>query len=63
MEAVVEATHPLAEDDPRQRGGVIVFEVRVQRVFVHDAIRLDGARDRTDPDRRRPLLMSFQELY
>ncbi|BBA99196.1 hypothetical protein RVR_5715 [Actinacidiphila reveromycinica] len=63
MEAVVEAAHPLAEDDPRQRGGVMVFEARVQRVFVHDAIRMPGTRDRVDPDRWRPLLMSFQELY
>lgn len=63
MEAVVEATHPLADDDPQQRGGIVVFEVRVQRVLVHDAIRMPGTRDRIDPDRWRPLLMSFQELY
>ncbi|CAG7616329.1 flavin reductase family protein [Actinacidiphila bryophytorum] len=63
MEAVVEATHPLAEDDPDQRGGIIVFEVRVQRVLVHDGIRLPGSTDRIDPDRWRPLIMSFQQLY
>ena len=63
MEAVIEAAHPLADDDPRQRGGVIVFEARMQRVLVHDAIRMDGAPDRIDPDKWRPLLMSFQELY
>ncbi|UWE13088.1 flavin reductase family protein [Actinacidiphila bryophytorum] len=63
MEAVVEATHPLAEDDPEQRGGIIVFEVRVQRVLVHDEIRLPGSTDRIDPDRWRPLIMSFQQLY
>jgi flavin reductase (DIM6/NTAB) family NADH-FMN oxidoreductase RutF len=63
MEAVVEAVHPLAEDDPAQRGGIVVFEVRVQRVLVHDAIRLPGTDNRIDPDRWRPLLMSFQELY
>ncbi|WUH91794.1 flavin reductase family protein [Streptomyces sp. NBC_00433] len=63
MEAVVEATHPLAEDDPEQRGGIVVFEVRVQRVLVHDAIRLPGSTDRIDPDRWRPLIMSFQQLY
>lgn len=63
MEAVVEATHPLAEDDPEQRGGIIVFEVRIQRVLVHDEIRLPGSTDRIDPDRWRPLIMSFQQLY
>jgi flavin reductase (DIM6/NTAB) family NADH-FMN oxidoreductase RutF len=63
MEAVVEAAHPLAEDDPEQRGGILVFEVRVQRVLVHDTVRMAGTRDRIDPDKWRPLLMSFQELY
>ncbi|MBY8880932.1 flavin reductase family protein [Streptomyces sp. PLK6-54] len=63
MEAVVEATHPLADDDPAQRGGITVFEVRVQRVLVHDAIRMAGTGHRIDPDKWRPLLMSFQELY
>lgn len=63
MEAVLEATHPLAEDDPEQRGGILVFEVRVQRVLVHEDIRLPGTGDRIDPDRWRPLIMSFQQLY
>ncbi|WP_329176135.1 flavin reductase family protein [Streptomyces sp. NBC_01477] len=63
MEAVLEATHPLAQDDPEQRGGIIVFEVRVQRVLVHEEIRLAGSADRIDPDAWRPLIMSFQQLY
>ncbi|WP_433891481.1 flavin reductase family protein [Streptomyces sp. CA-111067] len=63
MEAVVEATHPLADDDEQQRGGIVVFEVRIQRVLVHERIRMAGTRDRIDPDRWRPLIMSFQELY
>lgn len=63
MEAVVEATHPLGDDDPGQRGRIIVFEVRIQRVLVHDGIRVPGSSDRIDPDRWRPLIMSFQQLY
>ncbi|WP_052398186.1 flavin reductase family protein [Streptomyces sp. NRRL F-5123] len=63
MEAVVEGVHPLAEDDPEQRGGILVFEVRIQRVLVHDAIRVPGTDDHIDPDRWRPLIMSFQQLY
>ncbi len=57
MEAVVEAVHPIAE------GGVVAIEVRVQRVFVHDEIRLAGTDDHVDPDAWRPLIMSFQKLY
>lgn len=63
LEAVLEATHPLAADDAEQAGGVLVFEVRVQRVLVHERIRMAGHGSRIDPDAWRPLIMSFQELY
>ena len=33
LEAVLAGQHKVAEDDERLRGGVIVFEVRVQRVY------------------------------
>ncbi|GGT22047.1 flavin reductase family protein [Nonomuraea spiralis] len=57
MEVVVEKTHPIDE------GGVLAFEVRVQRVWVHEEIRLKGTDDHIDPDAWRPLIMSFQKLY
>ncbi|WP_227982224.1 flavin reductase family protein [Nocardia spumae] len=63
MEAVVEAVHPLAADDPRQEGHVTCIEVRVQRVHVHDDIRMANTTDRIDPDAWRPLIMSFQQFY
>lgn len=63
MEAVVEAVHPIADEDSAQRGGVVAIEVRVQRVFVHDDIRVPGSPDHIDPDAWRPLIMSFQKLY
>ncbi|MEV0386255.1 flavin reductase family protein [Nonomuraea sp. NPDC050643] len=58
MEAVVEGHHPVDDD-----GGVLAFEVRVQRVWVHEDIRMAGTSDRIDPDAWRPLIMSFQKLY
>ncbi|WP_158893700.1 flavin reductase family protein [Amycolatopsis anabasis] len=63
LEAVVEAVHPLAEDDPAQRGAILTFEVRIQRVHVHEEIRMPGTTDRINPDAWRPLIMSFQHLY
>ncbi len=57
MEAVVEASHPVGD------GGVVAFEVRVQRVWAHDEIRAEGKDDHIDPDAWRPLIMSFQKLY
>ncbi|WP_344682322.1 flavin reductase family protein [Saccharopolyspora taberi] len=63
MEAVVEAVHPVAADQGEQQASIVTFEVRVQRVHVHDAIRMPGTTDRIDPDRWRPLIMSFQQFY
>ncbi|WP_090931637.1 flavin reductase family protein [Nonomuraea jiangxiensis] len=57
MEAVVEASHPMGD------GSALAFEVRVQRVWVHEEIRLEGTSDHIDPDAWRPLIMSFQHFY
>lgn len=63
MEAVVESVHPIAEEDDAQRGSIVAIEVRVQRIAVHDDIRMANTADRIDPDAWRPLIMSFQQLY
>jgi flavin reductase (DIM6/NTAB) family NADH-FMN oxidoreductase RutF len=63
MEAVVEGVHPVADDDEAQRGNIVAIEVRIQRVHVHDNIRMEGTDDHIDPDAWRPLIMSFQKFY
>lgn len=63
LEAVVEATHGIAEDDLRQHGNLVCIEVRIQRVHIEESILMDGEPNRVDPDMWRPLIMSFQEFY
>ncbi len=63
LEAVVEATHGIAEDDLRQRGHLVCIEVRIQRVHVEESILMSGEPNRIDPNKWRPLIMSFQEFY
>ena len=63
LEATLEAVHPLAVRDDERRGGLVALEVRVVRVHVAEEIRMDGYRDRIDPERWRPLVMSFQHFY
>lgn len=63
LEARVEAVHGLADDDPRQRGQRQIFEVRILRVHVEDSLLLKGEPNRVDPDKWRPLIMSFQQFY
>jgi flavin reductase (DIM6/NTAB) family NADH-FMN oxidoreductase RutF len=63
LEAVVEDLHPLGERDPTMRGRTSIIEVRIQRVHVDATILMDGETNRIDPDKWRPLIMSFQEFY
>jgi flavin reductase (DIM6/NTAB) family NADH-FMN oxidoreductase RutF len=63
LEAKIEAVHGLGDDDPRQRGQRQVFEVRILRVHVEDSLLLNGEPNRIDPDKWRPLIMSFQQFY
>ncbi len=40
-----------------------LFEVAMQRVHVYPELRVAGHANRVDPDRWRPLIMSFQHFY
>ncbi len=63
LEAVVEGTHYLADDDPNQRGNIVCIEVRIQRVHLEESILMNGDPNRVDPDKWQPLIMSFQKFY
>ncbi len=63
MEVVVEAVHQLAESDQILRGRIVTLELRVQRVHLDESILMDGQPNRVDPDKWRPLIMSFQKFY
>ncbi|HKS75793.1 MAG TPA: flavin reductase family protein [Terriglobales bacterium] len=63
MEAVVEATYPLAAHDNLAKGKLVAFEVRIKRVHVEESILMRGQSNRIDPEKWRPLIMSFQHFY
>jgi flavin reductase (DIM6/NTAB) family NADH-FMN oxidoreductase RutF len=63
LEARIEDWHPLANEDDAMRGRILIFEARILRVHLEDAILADGEANRIDPDKWRPLIMSFQKLY
>jgi flavin reductase (DIM6/NTAB) family NADH-FMN oxidoreductase RutF len=63
MEAVVEAVHGLAENDAAVSGKIKVIELRIQRVHLEESILMDGMPNRVDPDKWKPLIMSFQQFY
>jgi flavin reductase (DIM6/NTAB) family NADH-FMN oxidoreductase RutF len=63
LEAVLEASHPLADSQPDRRGRLIGLELRIVRVHVDESIRMPGHDHRIDPARWRPLIMSFQQFF
>lgn len=63
MEARLRSAHPVGEDDPVFKGRILSLELEVVRVGIDEDIRVDGEPDRVDPDKWRPLIMSFQHFY
>jgi hypothetical protein len=53
----------MAQEDKVWRGNLTAIEVRVMRVHAHPEIMMDGETNRIDPDKWRPLIMSFQQFY
>jgi flavin reductase (DIM6/NTAB) family NADH-FMN oxidoreductase RutF len=63
LEANLRHVHPIAEESDRRRGKLVALEVEIVRVHVAENIRMRGYANRIDPDRWRPLIMSFQQFY
>lgn len=63
LEATVENIQPIATRDPRIRIAVRAIEVRIRKVHVDDALLVSTERNRIDPLRWRPLMMSFRQFF
>jgi len=61
MEAELVDIHEMGKVD--WEGAFLALEVKILRLHAEDRIRLAGHADRIDPDKWRPMVMSFQELY
>ncbi|MND70044.1 Flavin reductase like domain protein [compost metagenome] len=62
LEAVVEGIHEFAQNDPEMKGKIITFELVIKQVYLDESIQAINP-DKVDPDKWRPLIMSFQEFY
>jgi hypothetical protein len=63
IEAKVARVHEMAQEDEVWRGNLVAIEARVTRVHAHPEIMMDRQPHRIDPDKWRPLIMSFQQFY
>ncbi|GFG27708.1 uncharacterized protein YdfE [Aspergillus udagawae] len=64
MEAEFADIHELFKDGPVELNGCLMaIEVKVVKTHVLDELRLPGYANRIDPDKWKPMIMSFQNLY
>ena len=63
LEAHVATIHPIGEDNEQQRGRIVTMELKIVQVYLEESIIMDSDQNRIDPDKWRPLIMSFQQFY
>ncbi|KAF9773461.1 hypothetical protein IL306_008702 [Fusarium sp. DS 682] len=63
MEAEFMNSMELMQDLPDRKGVLLAIEVKILRTHVRNDLRLAGHANRIDPDRWKPLIMSFQNFY
>ncbi|MDQ8732048.1 flavin reductase family protein [Bradyrhizobium sp. LHD-71] len=63
LEAKVEGLHRVAQDDAMIRGHLAAIEVNITRIHLDPRVMMEGEENRVDPDKWRPLIMSFQQFY
>jgi flavin reductase (DIM6/NTAB) family NADH-FMN oxidoreductase RutF len=63
MEAKLMVADSLSKESDLMRGRILKIELKVVRVHLDETIIMEGQPNRVDPDKWRPLIMSFQEFY
>ena len=63
LEAILVNARSLAEEDQAMRNRIMIIELRIVRVHIESSILVNGHANRVDPDKWKPLIMSFQKFY
>lgn len=63
LEAIVANARSLAEEDATMKGRIMIIELRIVRVHLEESILTEGKPNHVDPNKWRPLIMSFQKFY
>lgn len=63
LESKVHNEYQYGANNPRVRTELVTFEVCIERIHVDSRILVEGNPNRIDPDKWRPLIMSFREFY
>lgn len=62
LEAILENAHPFGHG-PDRDAGCWAFEVRIVRAHIEESLIVPGTDNHIDPDKWRPLVMSFCRFY
>lgn len=63
LEAAFVAIHPFAAETGIENIRSVTLELKILRVHLDESILAEGKSDHVDPDKWRPLIMSFQQFY
>lgn len=63
MEGSFVGMHPIGAEKGFQEVRIVAIELRILRVHLEQSIMMKENPNRVDPDKWRPLIMSFQEFY
>ncbi|WP_417361677.1 flavin reductase family protein [Galbibacter sp.] len=63
LEAIVKEIHPIGKDNEKMRGRIVNIELEIVNVRVDTEILKEGQSNQIDPDKWKPLIMSFQHFY
>jgi flavin reductase (DIM6/NTAB) family NADH-FMN oxidoreductase RutF len=63
LEAVVTSINPLAEDEEDLKNRIVTMELKIISIQIEESILKNGDPHYVDPEKWRPLIMSFQHYY
>jgi len=63
LEAILVNARSLAEEEEVMRNRIMIIELRIVRVHIESSLLMNGHANRVDPDKWKPLIMSFQKFY
>ena len=63
LEALVRAVNPIGEDEENLKDRIVSIELKIVNIRIEESLLMDGDHTHVDPDKWRPLIMSFQQFY
>ncbi len=63
LEAVVTGICPIGQDEDSLRNRIVSIELKIVNIRLEESILMPGDANHVDPDKWRPLIMSFQQFY